>query len=113
MGERDSWLYDAMRGRDEHSNFEPEKVHDLGSDVMIVFYTRGDSDERVGFMESHPTPEGVGCHGSVMFDVPANAEQTGAKWQLISLDPLHIEPSVLCNGCGHHGFVRDGRWVSC
>jgi hypothetical protein len=31
---------------------------------------------------------------------------------LISLDPLHIEPSILCIECGLHGWVRDGKWVS-
>lgn len=33
---------------------------------------------------------------------------------LVSAEPLHIEPSLLClpeNLCGLHGFVRDGVWV--
>jgi len=29
---------------------------------------------------------------------------------LVSEDPLHIEPSILCRACGDHGFIRDGRW---
>jgi hypothetical protein len=32
-------------------------------------------------------------------------------WQLVSEDPLHLEPSLLCRACGDHGFVRDGKWV--
>lgn len=35
-------------------------------------------------------------------------------WTLVSADPIHIEPSILCStdpGCGTHGFIRDGKWV--
>ncbi|HEV8653091.1 MAG TPA: hypothetical protein VG276_27795 [Actinomycetes bacterium] len=32
--------------------------------------------------------------------------------QIVDTDPVHIEPSILCpQGCGDHGFVREGRWV--
>lgn len=31
--------------------------------------------------------------------------------QLVSRDPLHIEPSLLWNCCGQHGWIREGRWV--
>lgn len=111
MGERDSYLYDVMRGRVEDTSLGD--VHDLGSDMMITFQTRLDDDTPIGFIETHPTPEGIGCHGQVVFDIPEAADLKGPKWQLLSLDPLHIEPSVLCRGCGHHGFVRGGRWESC
>lgn len=33
-------------------------------------------------------------------------------WDLISEDPIHIEPSLLCRACGDHGFVRNGLWVA-
>jgi len=33
------------------------------------------------------------------------------KWDVIKLDPLTLAPSLLCRACGHHGFVRDGKWV--
>ena len=23
-----------------------------------------------------------------------------------------VNPSILCPGCGTHGFIRDGRWVA-
>lgn len=32
--------------------------------------------------------------------------------QIVSAEPLTITPSILCRGCGTHGWVRDGRWVS-
>jgi hypothetical protein len=118
MGERDSYLYDLMRGRVAGESIG--EVHDLGSDVMIVFQTREASgDVKVGFIETHPTPDGRGCQAQVIFDIPEAAGITGPKWTLVSLDPLHIEPSVLCGtssgigGCGHHGFIRNGRWEDC
>jgi hypothetical protein len=35
-----------------------------------------------------------------------------AHHTLVSLDPLHLEPSVLWGCCGKHGYIRDGRWTS-
>lgn len=79
----------------------------------------------VGIIESHPAgpahdgarvaafDEGM-CGGAVMF-VPATGEPERPIWQVVSLVPLHIEPSVHCTpdkgGCGSHGWIRDGRWV--
>ncbi len=31
---------------------------------------------------------------------------------LVSREPLHLEPSLLWNCCGLHGFVRDGQWTN-
>lgn len=32
---------------------------------------------------------------------------------ITSHDPLHVEGSLLCPaGCGDHGFIRQGKWVS-
>lgn len=51
------------------------------------------------------------CTGGVMFDIPGAEHFPGAKWQVVSWDPLTISPSVLCMVCGDHGFIRDGLWV--
>lgn len=51
---------------------------------------------------------GEWCEGVVVFWEPEPSG--GTVWTLHSVEPLHIEPSVLCN-CGDHGFIRDGRWV--
>lgn len=38
---------------------------------------------------------------------------SGTMHKLISDDPLHIEPSILCPvGCGDHGWIRDDKWVT-
>lgn len=45
--------------------------------------------------------------------VPARIDVTsGTMHTLVSRDPLHIEPSILCRSCNDHGFIRDGKWVA-
>lgn len=86
---------------------------DLGDGHVAKFFTRKDV-KRAGLFIVHPAagnshiPKGEPCAGSVNFDLPVNEGQT--VWQVHSMDPLHIEPSVLCS-CGDHGFIREGRWV--
>lgn len=44
---------------------------------------------------------------------------TSQRWQargtrnhdVLSLDPLHLEPSLLWNCCGKHGWIRNGEWT--
>lgn len=60
------------------------------------------------------------CDRSVWKQKPdVNLEHCTPKWtptgvqkhELISKDPLHLEPSVYWPGCcGMHGWVRNGRW---
>lgn len=88
---------------------------DIGHEHVVKTYQRKDV-EAAGLFIVHPSagqnhiPAGEPCAGSTPFDLPVNHEDGHAVWQLHSLDPLHIEPSVLCS-CGDHGFIRDGRWV--
>lgn len=71
--------------------------------------------ERVGATIYHHKPDGTPCVGGITFDLPNLPAGFLARprWQVISWEPLHIEPSVLCKveGCGDHGWIRDGRWV--
>lgn len=32
-------------------------------------------------------------------------------WDVTSLHPMTLSPSLLCRACGSHGFIRDGKWV--
>lgn len=64
--------------------------------------------------------------GAAMFDLPHNADlkaQGRPAWTVVSLDPLHIEPSlqhkVYRDGRHEndpcplgHGFIRGGKWVA-
>lgn len=89
------------------------KPLDLGSGVRAEFTTMysDPTDAKAGLILSHIHDDGLVCESSVTFDVPAAAAVTHAKWRVVSLDPLHIEPSVLVRPCGLHGFIREGRWV--
>lgn len=92
---------------------------DFGHGVLGRWIT-DDAGNRIGLLDSHPMPNppvpGRRCMGSIYFDIPetrAAAPQHAANyamWQLNSLEPLDVSPSLLCS-CGHHGFIRSGRWV--
>jgi hypothetical protein len=67
-----------------------------------------------GVIVDHPRPDGTPCVGSAAtFDGPVvrQIDPTRPVWTVESLDPLTISPSLLCRGCGDHGFIREGRWV--
>lgn len=69
----------------------------------------------VGINQWHLDPAtGDECVGGfVPFNTPealAVTVSTSPHWEVRSLDPLHLEPSLLCRVCGDHGFIRDGRW---
>lgn len=85
---------------------------DLGHGVTAQFTSWGEHD-MAGLMESHPRPDnGERCYGGLLFDLPDVREAFPGRplWTVESLDPLTISPSVLCTICGHHGFIRGGRW---
>jgi len=57
--------------------------------------------------------------GHCMFDTPEVKKvfPKGPHWTLVSMDPLHIEPSVQMyefkngeNVPSYHGFIRNGKW---
>jgi hypothetical protein len=86
---------------------------DLGGGHWARLFKHGDVDP-AGFFHVHPAsggnhiPEGEPCAGTVTFmALPGGPGAPG--WQVHSLDPLHVEPSILCS-CGRHGFVRNGKW---
>jgi hypothetical protein len=49
------------------------------------------------------------------FDKPApclgHITLGGTGWTLVSKEPLTVTPSLAC-GCGDHGFITNGKWVS-
>lgn len=36
---------------------------------------------------------------------------TVADHELVAVQPLHLEPSLLWTCCGKHGWIRGGRWA--
>lgn len=95
-------------------------VLELGHDHFAKPYGRyGDETNTVvGFHVLHkkgpnpvPTYEGSEwCMGAIHLDVPQAEGLAGAKWTLVSFEPLTVAPSLACH-CGDHGFIRDGKWV--
>lgn len=101
--------------------------HDLGNGHSYSLFTHHGPDELnpnalpaidpLGAIITHAD----GCQGAINFDVPGARELLPKYdlWQLISLEPLHVEPSILRQGAkngtdhNHHGFIRGGRWESC
>lgn len=73
----------------------------------------GSGRNLIGLTEAHLTEDGRPC-GVGAYWVASKTKPDSALWQLISIDPLHIEPSLLHNrnkgGCGHHGFIRNSVW---
>lgn len=88
---------------------------DIGRGVVIRFYGNGDCD-KAGILLYHQHPDGAVCGGSVPFDVPANdwhRQRARPLWQVQSLEPLTLSPSILDPDCGLHGHIVNGLWVPC
>lgn len=106
-----------------------EDEHDLGSGCSFVWLYAGTADswrdgeqrppgQLVGLIEHHPaaSPDYLYCGAYIMW----TGKLIGGgdpRHRLVSGGPgdegnLTIEPSLLCRTCGHHGFIRDGRWVA-
>lgn len=97
-----------------------DKQHDLGDDHWYAFVSCGDGcpgEGHHGIIQPHLHPNGNWCGGAITFvghNAPKRADGSpGHVWTLVSVDPLEMEPSLLCTmpGCGDHGFIRGGRWV--
>ena len=90
---------------------------DIGSDHHMAFFSWHEV-AHAGVMVKHPSkgqnhiPAGDLCMGSIGFDLPETKGMSGGKWQVQSMDPLTVSPSLLCS-CGNHGYIRNGRWEAC
>jgi hypothetical protein len=102
-----------MSNRDPEDYMDPSdpRTMDLGHSVLAQFYGLHGSAESVkaGILYEHPDGKGGRCWGGVSFKGVNPADPRG--WDVQSLDPLTISPSVLCLSCQHHGFIREGKWV--
>ena len=85
---------------------EPDRW--LDADHAIQFRTLKGATEPTGALFIHRDKRSPGhwCIGGFVWDSP-----TEPNWQLVSMEPLHVEPSILCHSCGDHGFIRDGKWI--
>lgn len=101
----------------------PQDTHPdlwLDDDHFIEFRTIPGETEPCGgiFWHRRTSSHSGWCCGDFAWRRPAQHVRTpkgtifadGETWQLISRDPLTLSPSFLCH-CGHHGWIREGRWV--
>jgi hypothetical protein len=64
----------------------------------------------VGLDYEHP-PSGR-CDGRESYIPYAMKGLIAEKhWKLEHFAPTTLSPSLLCPVCGHHGFIREGKWV--
>jgi hypothetical protein len=82
---------------------------DIGHEVSIELRCLPGEAVPCGLAYWHPDGRGGRCEGWAPFNNAGGWPQEG--WDVVSLDPLTIEPSLRCTACGHHGYVRGGRWV--
>jgi hypothetical protein len=95
--------------------------HDVGDGHAYSLYVNSDRVP-IGALVKHPIHEDDEvcrwrgeCVGSILFAVPeeepyvVNGGKRRAQWDVVALDPLHVEPSLACH-CGDHGYIRGGRW---
>jgi hypothetical protein len=97
----------------------PDHRLDLGGGASAQFLAwHGDPSEQViGIAFRHPHRlTGQPCEINVHFDVAAERvrAESGAparmRWLVLSWQPLDLSPSIVCDLCGAHGFIRNGRW---
>ena len=82
---------------------------DIGHGVSISYVQYEGKD--CGIIETHAGKDGQPCSGYVHFRDQPPAENQRRQWTIEQADPLTLSPSILCTTCGHHGFIREGKWV--
>ena len=85
---------------------------DIGHGVRIVRvdYHGRDGTRTAGIEYVHPDGRGGECLGWIAFRGVDEGE-TGHAWTVECHNPLTLSPSLRCRACGHHGFIREGKWV--
>lgn len=89
----------------------PEGAVSLGGDH---YYTRGvdKAGKWISIHEWHKTPDGRWCVGYVSFNVESEYwVPRSPHWDVLSVEPLTLSPSLQCTACPSHGYIRNDRWV--
>lgn len=91
---------------------QTEEEHDLGNGTVAVWIVTDDG-KVIGLIERHQCYQDRKSGGAVMFTLGYGPTQT---WTVESGTPgnwegFTISPSIACQTCSHHGWIRDGKWV--
>ena len=72
----------------------------------------GDQPTLLGYAFLHYRADGGLCDGvlRVCKAHAASAKKDLWEWETRSGGALTLKPSLLCEKCGEHGFVVDGKW---
>lgn len=85
-----------------------EKFTDIGHGVSYQFAVHREG-KSFGIIFRHPcSPPNE--NGSWVPCRWRNEPDAPGKWVVESEEPLTLSPSLLCTTCGHHGFIRSGKW---
>ncbi len=87
------------------------KVVWLDDDHAVTWSYWKDKTEPNGGILWHRTVDtthGGWCCGAFFMQGQGHTEHP--IWTLESKDPLTLSPSFVCH-CGHHGFIRGGKWI--
>lgn len=101
----------------------PEDAEPIGDNHWITYVAPNldahpEAWDPCGIIEWHLSLiDGELCGGYVPWWLsPYDIEHGRPCWQLVAFPPLELSPSILCapdkGGCGMHGFIRAGAWVS-
>lgn len=98
--------------------FCPENARgwiDLGGGCFAEWHG-GEPGNQERLLILHRTPAGEECWANIGVDSPAHhalppERRSKLLWKVESWDPVTLSPSIAC-GCGAHGWVRAGKWVS-
>ncbi|MGW5147572.1 hypothetical protein [Rhodococcus koreensis] len=88
---------------------------DAGHGLQWVFF-HNEVDSPAGIVERHNCPalsaEEAVRGGMVLFDTPyaRGHYQQSTLWEVLSVEPLSINESIMCLGCGLHGFITNNMW---
>lgn len=87
---------------------------DLDNGFRMRTVQHGKSGDLYGWIIEHDRPDGKPvqshsgrCEGSFSV-IP---DDQGRAWTVVQVNPLTLNPSLVCTDCGVHGWVRDGKWV--
>jgi len=101
-------------GKDEPPSTWPgnETVFSIGVDEYADWELERGTGRRIGLHTWHwDQNAGHWCGGWLGF-TNVEGHIPRSKHELVSEDPLTVTPSLLCPTCQHHGWIRDGHWVS-
>lgn len=81
-----------------------DKYFSIGGERRARFIL--DNNEIIGLVEIHQnTSDGYTCGNTIWFG------DGNEKWDLLSVNPLVVWPSIHCENCNSHGFIIEDKWI--